>query len=258
MTRSMNDVFAVRLGLVQAGLARHKARVLTAGRWSTSAARNESRVSSPASETEPGLDTGLDTLAGARYSTGETWPHRQYHADLDLWVCAHGAAFAGTTIDIGTRFLLSFLDQAKPDAASAIDLGCGTGVLATALAKARGGIRVLATDQSSAAVASARATAEANGVADRVTVKRDDALTSQSDASAQLILLNPPFHLGSSVHAGAGLKLIEDAARALAPGGELWTVFNSHLAYQQALRRLVGSTRQVGRNAKFTVTVSMK
>jgi 16S rRNA (guanine1207-N2)-methyltransferase len=262
MTRSMNDVFAVRLGLVQAGLARHKARVLTAGRWSSSAARNESRVSRPASEAEPGpgtgLDAGLDTLAGARYSTGETWPHRQYHADLDLWVCAHGAAFAGTTIDIGTRFLLSFLDQAKPDAASAIDLGCGTGVLATALAKARGGIRVLATDQSSAAAASARATAEANGVADRVTVKRDDALTSQSDASAQLILLNPPFHLGSSVHAGAGLKLIEDAARALAPGGELWTVFNSHLAYQQALRRLVGSTRQVGRNAKFTVTVSMK
>jgi 16S rRNA (guanine1207-N2)-methyltransferase len=231
MTRSMNDVFAVRLGLVQAGLARHKARVLTVSRWSSSAVRNERR---------------------------ETWPHRQYHADLDLWVCAHGAAFAGTTIDIGTRFLLSFLDQAKPDAASAIDLGCGTGVLATALAKARGGIRVLATDQSSAAVASARATAEANGVADRVTVKRDDALTSQSDASAQLILLNPPFHLGSSVHAGAGLKLIEDAARALAPGGELWTVFNSHLAYQQALRRLVGSTRQVGRNAKFTVTVSMK
>jgi 16S rRNA (guanine1207-N2)-methyltransferase len=52
--------------------------------------------------------------------------------------------------------------------------------------------------------------------------------------------------------------LIEDAARVLARGGELWTVFNSHLGYQSTLRRVVGSTRQVGRNAKFTVTVSTK
>jgi 16S rRNA (guanine1207-N2)-methyltransferase len=173
-------------------------------------------------------------------------------------VCAHGGAFAGTDIDIGTRFLLGFLDQAAPDADTVIDLGCGTGVLASALAKARPSIRVLASDQSAAAVASASATAAANGVADSVTVVRDDALSTQPDASAQLIVLNPPFHLGSSVHAGAGLKLIEDAARVLARGGELWTVFNSHLGYQPTLRRVVGSTRQVGRNAKFTVTVSTK
>ena len=54
------------------------------------------------------------------------------------------------------------------------------------------------------------------------------------------------------MHAGAGIKLIEAAARVLAPGGELWTVFNSHLHYQPALERLVGPTREVGRNPKFT------
>jgi 16S rRNA (guanine1207-N2)-methyltransferase len=70
--------------------------------------------------------------------------------------------------------------------------------------------------------------------------------------------LNPPFHLGTSVHAGAGLKLIEAAGRVLVPGGELWTVFNSHLGYRAALGRCVGPTRQVARNAKFTVTVSTK
>ncbi len=63
-----------------------------------------------------------------------------------------------------------------PDAAEAIDLGCGTGVIATALARDRSGIRVVATDQSAAAVASARLTVEANGVADRVRVVRDDAM----------------------------------------------------------------------------------
>jgi 16S rRNA (guanine1207-N2)-methyltransferase len=77
-------------------------------------------------------------------------------------------------------------------------------------------------------------------------------------ASADLILLNPPFHLGSSVHAGAGLKLFEAAGRVLAPGGQLWTVFNSHLRYLPALERLVGPTTVRGRNTKFTVAASVR
>jgi 16S rRNA (guanine1207-N2)-methyltransferase len=228
LTIAMNDVLGRHFDEVRAGLARQKARVLT--------------VSS----------------VGRVTSAHSTWPRREFHSDLDLWVCAHGAAFAGTKIDIGTRLLLEVLAQARPDAASAIDLGCGTGVIAAALAKARPGIAVLATDQSAGAVASARATMTANGLADRVTVVRDDALSARPDASAELILLNPPFHIGAAVHAGAALKLFEDAARVLEPGGELWTVWNSHLAYKAALSRLVGPTRQVARNAKFTVTASTR
>ena len=227
MTLAMNEVLARHFGRVQAGLARQKARVVVA-----SAPRR------PAAESR--------------------WPLREFHEDLGLWVCAHGGAFAGTRLDIGTRFLLGFLDQAAPDAAAAIDLGCGTGVLAAALAASRPGIRVLASDQSSAAVASARATMQANGLADRVRVVRDDGLSALPDGSAELILLNPPFHVGATVHAGRAHGLFTEAARVLADGGELWTVFNSPLAYRPALTRIVGPTRQVGRNAKFTVTVSTR
>jgi 16S rRNA (guanine1207-N2)-methyltransferase len=91
-----------------------------------------------------------------------------------------------------------------------------------------------------------------------VRVLRDDALSVQPDGSAELIVLNPPFHIGSSVHAGIALKLFEDAARVLRPGGELWTVWNTHLGYRPALTRIVGQTHQVGRNTKFTVTVSTR
>ena len=83
-------------------------------------------------------------------------------------------------------------------------------------------------------------------------------MSSLPAASAGLILLNPPFHLGASVHAGAGIKMFEAAARVLAPGGELWTVFNSHLHYVPALERLVGPTSVQGRNSKFTVSASVK
>lgn len=83
-------------------------------------------------------------------------------------------------------------------------------------------------------------------------------MESAPAGSADLVLLNPPFHLGASVHAGAGIKMFEAAARVLAPGGELWTVFNSHLPYLPALESLVGPTRVKGRNPKFTVAVSVK
>ena len=229
MTAAMNAVLSRHFGSVSASLARQKSRVLIAS--------------------EP---------LGPAADAPSAWPHREYHADIDLTICAHGAAFAGTSLDIGTRYLLEFIDRMKADATSVIDLGCGTGVLAVSLARARPGLHVIASDQSAAAVASAAATAEANGVADRVQVVQDDALSSQPDASADLIVLNPPFHIGSSVHAGIALKLFEDAGRVLRPGGELWTVWNTHLGYRPPLTRLVGPTHQVGRNTKFTVTVSTR
>jgi len=44
----------------------------------------------------------------------------------------------------------------------------------------------------------------------------------------------------------------------LRPGGELWCVWNSGMRYRGDLERLVGPTRQVARDAKFTVTVSTR
>jgi 16S rRNA (guanine1207-N2)-methyltransferase len=35
-------------------------------------------------------------------------------------------------------------------------------------------------------------------------------------------------------------------------------VWNSHLAYRPALARLVGPTRQIDRNPRFTVTCSVR
>lgn len=189
---------------------------------------------------------------------GSSWPRSRQHevAGRPLTVVAHGAAFAGTSIDIGAQTLLQHLD-AFPDAAQAIDLACGTGVLGVALALARPDITVLATDASAAAVASTRATAEANGVADRISARQADGLEGVPDASAPLILLNPPFHVGAAVHTGIAERLISDAGRALAPGGELWCVWNSPLGYRALLDR-IGETRQVSRNAKFTVTVTRR
>ncbi|WP_318241947.1 class I SAM-dependent methyltransferase [Arthrobacter gallicola] len=229
MTTAMNGIFARYFGSVSAGLARQKSRILT--------------VSAPL----PALDHPAPRFPlAAAYDVGLPAP---------LQLRARAAAFGGAALDPGTRFLLPHLAHAR-DAAQAVDLGCGNGAIAAYLALTRPAARILASDQSEAAVASTALTLEANGVAGNAVVRRADALSWLSDASQELVVLNPPFHIGATVHAGIALKLFADAGRVLQSGGELWTVWNSHLAYKAALNRLVGPTRQVARNPKFTVTVS--
>ncbi|QIS22666.1 class I SAM-dependent methyltransferase [Nocardia terpenica] len=226
LTPAMNEVLAESFSSVRASRGRQKSRILLAQR--------------PKPVGEP------------------PYPVRQQIGELDLEVVAHGAAFSGARLDIGTRFLLEHLRRMKPDARDAIDLGCGTGILAVALAKARPHVSVVGTDQSAAAVASTRATAAANGVAERVTVLRDDAMVGVADHSADLVLCNPPFHLGAAVHTGSAIKMFAETGRVLRPGGELWTVYNTHLNYRGVMQRLVGRTEVMGRNRKFTVTRSVR
>ncbi|MBC7403518.1 MAG: methyltransferase [Microbacteriaceae bacterium] len=225
LSLTMNAVLTKHFGRLDVTLARQKSRVLIA----------------------------REPLAG-----DSDFPVREYNDELGLWVCAHGAVFAGAKLDLGTRLLLSVLDGARADAATAIDLGSGTGILAAWLARSRPAITVIATDQSAAAVASSLATMQANHLADRVSVVRDDGLRSQPDSSADLIVLNPPFHVGATVHTGLADRMFRDAARVLRPGGELWTVYNSHLAYRPTLESVIGPTREVVRNTKFTVTSSRR
>lgn len=214
----------------------------------------------------------LRPLPAARF------PVQAHHRELGLTLVAHGGAFAGARLDIGTRVLLDVLGLLPPATArspltglaataeppgpvradTVVDLGCGTGALAAAHALAHPEARVVATDRSAAAVASARGTMAANRVANRVRVMHDDAASALPDGSADLVLLNPPFHLGTSVHAGAATRLFEAAARVLRPGGELWTVYNSGLGHRAQLARAVGPTEQRRRTPKFTVTRSIR
>ena len=131
----MNAVLERCFGEVQPQLARQKSRILLA------------RNPRPVPGTPP-------------------FPVKDVNSELGLTVCARGAVFAGTGLDIGTRFLLDSCPR-YPAAGHAVDLGCGTGILAAMYARANPGSRVTATDQSAAAVDSARATAAANSLADR-------------------------------------------------------------------------------------------
>lgn len=224
MTHGMNRVLLRHFGAVAASLGQQKSRVLLAAQ----------------------------PHGGAKL----TYPRCQHDDDLDLDVCAHGASFAGTTVDAGTRLLASVLPQLPPDARSVVDLGCGTGVLATLVARQRPDIRLLAVDESAAACRSAAATADRNGCGDRVMVDRADLLDGIPDGSIDAVVCNPPFHRGTARDSEVAFRMLLAARRALRPAGELWLVYNSHLPYLGALRRSVGRTSIVAQNPSFTVTRS--
>lgn len=230
MTRAMNEVLARSFGEVSAGLAERKSRVLTAR--------------SPLAFRELG-DPRFPVWGG--------------DPDLPFAVAAFGATFGGAALDHGSRLLLRGLaDAGWPAADRIVDLGCGGGVLAVSAALARPSARVIASDQSAAAVAATRLTAEAAGVVDRVEVHRADATEAVPEGWADLILLNPPFHTGATVHAGVAHRLIRSCTRALAPGGELRLVFNSHLGYRPLVERVIGPSRQIARDRTFTVLAAVR
>ena len=178
-------------------------------------------------------------------------------------VRAHGACFSGTKSDEGSALLidslLGLLDDEAPE--SVLDLGCGNGWLLTAATRASGANTGLGIDVSKAAVASARATAEANGV--DVDAILGDAADPEEPALAglgefDLILLNPPFHQGTAIETETAAALMATAAKHLAPGGQVLTVFNSHLRYRGRLESIIGPSRQLSRNKKFTVIASRR
>ncbi len=147
LTRSMNDTLARHFRSVRASLGRQKSRVLVA-----------------AQPAPPPLDQP------------PTGPRHQHHDDLDVTLCAFGGTFAGTEIDLGSRFLVGLFDQLPDGARTVVDLGSGSGLLAVLAARRLPSARVVAVDDSRAAIRSTAATASANDLANRISTLHTDRL----------------------------------------------------------------------------------
>ncbi|MFN7133434.1 MAG: peptide chain release factor N(5)-glutamine methyltransferase, partial [Myxococcales bacterium] len=83
--------------------------------------------------------------------------------------------------------------------ATALDLCTGSGCIAVALAKHRPKLKVVATDASSGALEVAKANVEANGVADRVELRRGDLFAPVAGMRFHVVATNPPYVASAAI-----------------------------------------------------------
>lgn len=172
-------------------------------------------------------------------------------------VTNHAGVFCADRLDIGTRFLLQHLPRSRgPE--RIVDLGCGNGVVGTAMALANPEAEVLFVDESYQAVASAEETYRANAEAGGAEFRVGDGLAGVPAGSVDLVLNNPPFHSHQATTDTTAWRMFSGAQRALRPGGELWVIGNRHLGYHLKLRRLFGNSELVASDAKFVVLRAVK
>jgi 16S rRNA (guanine1207-N2)-methyltransferase len=172
-------------------------------------------------------------------------------------VVNHAGVFCADRLDIGTRFFLQHLPPGS-GGQRVVDLGCGNGVVGTAMALADPGAEVLFVDESFQAVASAEATFKANGVPGHAEFRVGDGLAGVPSGSVDLVLNNPPFHSHQATTDSTAWRMFTGAWRALRPGGELWVIGNRHLGYHLKLRRLFGNSELVASDPKFVVLKAVK
>ena len=127
---------------------------------------------------------------------------------------AFGTGHHGTTL--GCLTALDALDRAGIRAQNVADIGCGTAVLAMAAAKIWAGARVIASDIDPVAVDTARANAEANGLAGRLVC-----IEAAGFGHPELAAAAPYDLVFANILKAPLLALAPDMAANLAPGGRV-------------------------------------
>lgn len=180
----------------------------------------------------------------ARGSATSTFEVSTTNGSLKV-VCLPGV-FSHGRLDDGTRMLLGCLTDLS---GRVLDLGCGSGVLAAALALQ--GCSGVAADTNALAVESTRLTLAANGMTSFEVVASDgfDEVTGPFDH----LVTNPPFHEGFEQDTSAALHFIEQAPRLLKVGGTLTLVANRFLKYAEPLTQTFGSFRVLREDERFRV-----
>ncbi|TCI04804.1 methyltransferase domain-containing protein [Corallincola luteus] len=158
-------------------------------------------------------------------------------------------------LDAGTLLLLQTLEQSPPYQGRAVDIGCGAGVITTALHYHSPKLELTSCDVNAMALAATKQTAIHNGY--QTTVVASDLLTNTED-QFDLVISNPPFHQGLATDYDISANLFKQAYARLNAAGELRIVANGFLPYAEQIVRIFGNCRVLSENRQFKVYSATK
>lgn len=139
--------------------------------------------------------------------------------------------FSRDGLDPGSRLLI---ESACALEGQVLDLGCGWGAVGVCLARANPGAQFWLLDVNERAVALAQGNICANRVPNARALASDGFAALPGELTFRHILTNPPIRAGKRVI----YALFDEAARRLAPGGELRVVIRKQQGAPSARARL--------------------
>ncbi|NRB70960.1 MAG: class I SAM-dependent methyltransferase [Xanthomonadales bacterium] len=184
------------------------------------------------------------------------WQEQLCYWSLDLLepplkVASLPGVFAHGALDEGSQLLLETLTQQTfSDHPRVLDLGCGSGVLGCWFLRRHPRADMVMADSSALALAATRATLAAAG--QNATLVASDGL-SDLQGRFDLILSNPPFHVGHLEQKQLSQRLFAPLMDYLNPGGRCIMVANSHLNYRRWLEQSPGPVRLLAQTSRFQV-----
>jgi 16S rRNA (guanine1207-N2)-methyltransferase len=158
--------------------------------------------------------------------------------------------FADGKLDDGTRILLEILEVHTTDVA--LDMGSGAGYIGMHIARLATKGQVTMVDASLAAVDVARHKVEQSGLTN-VQVLASDGTQAVQAQRFDLVVTNPPFHLGGIQTTATAERFIREAAQVLRPRGRFYLVANRFLKYEPTMRACFKTIEEVGGDKRYKV-----
>ena len=158
--------------------------------------------------------------------------------------------FAGGKLDEGTRLLLEALEVRVTDVA--LDLGCGAGFIGAYIARRATKGQVTMVDASFAAVDAARRMIEQNGLT-KAQVLPGDGAQELLEQRFDLVVTNPPFHVGGIQTTEIAERFIREAAKVMRLRGRFYLVANRFLKYELVMRECFKVVEEVAGDTRFKV-----
>ncbi len=183
------------------------------------------------------------------------WPHQRFDETTGLQVANWPGVFSPDRTDRATQLLVANLPSMSPNSV-AVDLGCGTGIIGTYVAR-HNSCQVICVDESLLALRSARATASANDIdEDRLRCIAGNGMCDLAEPrppTVDWIFTNPPFHGAAAQDRSIATRWFKESRQVLSPRGQLWVVANRHLGYHTAMKRVFGNCDLIASDPAFVV-----
>jgi len=106
-------------------------------------------------------------------------------------------------------------------------------------------------------VRAAQRTVEHNRL-ERATVKLSDAGSAVIGEHFDVVVTNPPFHIGSAVDQDVATQFVEDARDVLGPKGRLYLVSNAFLRHDKTMAGMFRRVEAAHEDPLFKVTLGAR